>query len=655
MMTDPLIPSAPSWVGLALAAIGLATVLAASGACFLSVFGGLRVATAAGARRCEELLYGVYLYSVVGFGGLLLGFRLLSSFALFVTLLALAAFVVRRRRRGRPTLGGRSTRAANSRDWWAPGLVIVGTAIWTLSNFAGLEVTAQQVTLIPWQDLFFHARELGNFARFRGDPGTLHWSMYGESIEVYHHGNYIVAALLTDLTGLAAIQVATSLYPFLGMLLTGAAMIVLAQSTLGTGTAVLAVLLLFFVPDPSAFIPGFTRWFSYFFFQQVGVGGAYAVGLIGLSMAVAAAAVRTDRIALTLWSGVLFLAAALFKAQIVIAFGVFYFAALAAALPGVGRGARTAAVTVVLIAYATALSVLASIPNAPSMGLALDGVRRVLRLGPDVQSDVPAFFLLPVAIVVVVAVTYGLLTIPLVVLGWRSRRVPSLRPVLALLASAIGAHLFVRLLLADNRGSGDAFEVSGKTFVLPYFIVVFGVAVLLRHAIGDPRQFWSRHRTSLQLAAVASFVATLGASYRLQVWPSASTARHIDVPMGLFKSAAMLRERAGPAELVQLCSNDEFNQLASLAERPVYVAKLMVNAAPYSAAERHRFARLDAMMQQADISGLKLLARENRIDWLVMTPACRAGWESGTSPAYSADGYRVYRVSHTGATFLKVT
>lgn len=654
MMTDSLIPSAASWVVLTLGAVSLAAVLAASGGCFLSVFRGLRIATAAGARRCEELLYGVYLYSVVGFGGLLVGLRLLSSFTLFVTLLALAALVARSRW-PRVTSTGLSIQAAGSREWWAPGLVIVGTAIWTLSNVAGLEVTAQRVTLIPWQDTFFHARELGNFARFRGDFGTLHWSMYGESIEVYHHGNYIVAALLADLTGLAAIQVATSFYPFLGMLLTGAAMIVLAQSTLGTGTAVLGVLLLFFVPDPSAFIPGFTRLFSYFFFQQVGVGGAYAVGLIGLSMAVASAAVRTGRIALTLWSGVLFLVAALFKAQIVIAFGVFYFVALAATLPGVGRGARAAAVTVVLIAYAMALSVLANIPNAPTMGLALDGVRRLLRLGPDAQSGVPAIFFLPAAMVVVVAVTYGLLTIPLVLLGWRSRRVPSLRPVMALLALAIGAHLLVRLLLADNKGSGDAFEVSVKTFVLPYFVVVFGLAVLLRHAIGDPRQFWLRHRISLQLTAVTGLVATLGAGYRLQVWPSASAARHIDVPMGLFKSAAMLRERAGPGELVQLCSNDEFNQLASLAERPVYVAKLMVNAEPYSAAERHRFARLDAMMRQDDVSGMTLLARENRIGWLVMTPNCRAGWESGTSPAYSADGYRVYRVSHTGITFLRVT
>ncbi len=652
-MTGSLIPTAASWVGLALAAVGLVAVLAASGGCFLSVFSGLRVATAVGARRCEELLYGVYGYSVAGFVGLLLGWRLLSSLGLFVALLAFAALVARRRR-PRAAPAGLSIRAGIAREWWAPGLVVVGTAIWTLSNVAGLDISAQRVTLVPWQDVFFHARELGNFARFRGDAGALHWSMYGEPIAVYHHGSYIVAALLTDLTGLAALQVATSFYPFLGMALTGAAMIVLAQSARDTGTAVLAVALLFFVPDPSAFIPGFTRWFSYFFFQQVGVGGAYAVGLIGLSLAVAAAVVRSGRITLTLWSGVLFLTAALFKVQIVIAFGVFFFVFLAAALPGVGRGTRAAAVIVVLMAYAIAVGVLAKIPNAPTMGLALDGVRRVLRLGPDAQLGASTFVFLPIAMVAVVLVTYGLLTIPLALLSWRLRRVPTLRPILALLAAAIGAHLYVRLLLADNTGYGDALEVSGKTFVLPYFIVVFALAVLLRHAIGDPRRFGSRRRVPLQLAALAGLVATLGAGYRLQVWPSAVGAFEIDVPMGLFKSAVMLRERAGPHELVQLCSNDHFNQLASLTERPVYVAKLMVNAAPYSAAERYRLARLDSMMRQDDVAGLRRLARENRIDWLVLTPACRAGWERGTTPAYSADGYRVYRLSQTAAT-LKVT
>jgi hypothetical protein len=646
---DALIPTTAAWCWLVVVAGLVVLVLTLWGAAFLGAFAALRVAGTPAARRCEELLYGVLGFSAIGFAGVLSGVRLLWTFAIGSVLLAVTGLVRQRRRArapapvpARPAPGPRTGLPA----WWAPALVLLGSALWSAANLRGLETVPDGVSLRPWVDFYFHARQIGNFSQFRGDPGSLHWALYGEPIAAYHYGSYIVAALVADLGGLSAMHLATSLFPVLGMVLTGAAMIVLAESSAGPRAAVIGVALLFFVPDVSSFVPGFTRQYSYFFFQQVGVGGAYAVAAMGLALASAAKAIRTRSLLLTAWSGALFLLGALFKIQIVMAFGVFFFACLALTAPGVARALRIAGACIVVAIYALAVARLGRIENAPTLSMSLEGVRQMFHLQAAGGSGIlAAVALVPVGALAIFAATYGLLLPLMASLMWRLRGDPAMRPTIVLALGALFAHACVRLLIDDNRGYGDIAEINRKTFVLPYLVVVYATAVLMARLVGDGTAIAPRRRPALLALGLVFAAATAFAAVRLQEWRGTSeTFSGVVVPRGLFDVATRIRAVSARGEVVQLCTNDRYNQLASLSERPVYVAKLLVNAAPLSATESERLSKLAAIMSLDSLDSAVALARLMHVSWFVMTPECHARWEEGLVASFSSHRYRLYHL-----------
>lgn len=637
-----------SWAWVVLVGFVLAWVLMHWGRAFLGTVHGLRMSTAEPARSAEELAYGILGFSVLGFAAVLAGVSLGATFVagsalVFGVFLVGQIRLTRTAETTRPSAASESNAASS--PWAAPAIVLLGSLIWSTHNFRGLEQSGNDLVLVPWVDFFFHARQISNFARFDGDAGILHSTMYGEALPPYHYASYVFSALLSRLGDVSAIQAATSVYPVIGMILTGAAMIVLAQGAGGRRAATFAVGLLFFLPDLSCWVPGFTRQYSYFFFQQVGVGGAYAVAMLGLSIASAFHARKTGSTLHIAWALVLLLLSALFKIQLVLAYGVFVVVLVVSWLPRLQPWWRAVLVASTLGLFAVAMTRMGSVPNAPTLDLSLQSVGKLFRLGSTGPSLVVLeTVLLPAAAVIVWAVTYGLVFPLLVHLLWSRRRDHSSRHLVFVAALFLVANVYVRFLINDNRGFGDIGEINRKTFVFPYFIAVFVSSALVckwripKNVRTQPAWPWACSIGALLLVAITAFSA-----FRLQYWPGYSAGfSNIVVPRGLADSAVFLRRNAAPDHIVQLCENDPFNQLATLSERPVYIAKLVVNAAPTSTEERRRFDGIDLINQQADFASARRLAAQSGIRWWLMTPRCHPGWESGKTPSISSDGYRLY-------------
>ena len=342
-----------SWAWLTAVSIAVLMVLTAWGYVILTLFPQLRINRSNFAFLCESLLHGFLLLSVAGFAGVFLNIRVYQTFAIISSLFILVWLLPLRM----PSANGKfldqpeCSKTENRLQIWALILVIAGSILWSFSSLRGLEETGGSIFLVPWVDFFFHARQIGNFAQFGGDFGTLNWAMYGESLPPYHYGSYMVSALVSYLGHIPSMQIATSLYPVLGMFLTGASIFVLASVTTGAASALLAVVLLFFLPDTSFWLPGSARWNSYFFFQQVGVGGSYAVAIMGLALAYALRAYQLKSLPFCLIALSIFSVAGLFKVQIFLAYSIFFFLFVIWNADWISKKLRFASVCVVIVAF----------------------------------------------------------------------------------------------------------------------------------------------------------------------------------------------------------------------------------------------------------------------------------------------------------------
>jgi hypothetical protein len=436
------------------------------------------------------------------------------------------------------------------------------------------------------------------------------------------------------------------------MLLTGAAMLVLVNATAGSSAALLTVALLFLLPDPSCWIPDSKRQNSYFFFQQVGVGGAYAVAIMGWALAYALRGFQIASWRFCFLSLSLFAVAGLFKIQIFLAYSFFFGLFVIWNAPWPSRWLRLLCGVVFAAVFFFALSKMAQVANAPTMAISSAGLRTYLE--PNLRSISavfgplpipPSWVLMAVAPLKLFAVTYGILFPVSAYLAWKLRKHRAARITAWLLVFWLTSHAIVRLLIADNQGFGDRTEVNTKTLVWPYFVVVYCSGVLMWSYVAAAN-FGPAVRKWLPVPFAGCLLLFSGAAAtRLQTWPSLSEMlTRTPSPKGLFESAAYLRKESLPLEVVQLCENDNLNQLATLAERPVYIAKLWVNAPAENPTERKRFAAVQRILDQRDFQGAKSLMRQADILWFLMTPTCRATWEPEVSPVLSSGGYRLYQI-----------
>jgi hypothetical protein len=544
-------------------------------------------------------------------------------------------------------------------------LVVVCAGFWSQENIAAIAMGANTVVVRPWVDEFFHATYVSLFAHANGAAHLSNPWVSGQPVGVYHYGGYMAASLLCRLTGLDAYSLTVGWYAPMGLLLTGLAARMLGGSLLGPWGGLGAVCFALLIPDPSYYGLG-NRWTSYFFFQTVGVGGAYAVAVLGMAWALFFTYLRT--------SGPRFFFAALlfgglslfFKAQIflVYSFGLLVFTALF--VPGVRWPTRALLLTGFLLALVFAAALLPRVPNAPT--LEIDPSRLGVNLGSIFNNFSPAVrawlhehwqnvanstarFWSGAAIVLVT--TYGAWLLAMILalgisvksrLPWAWNAFP-----LIMLAN----HLFVALCLAPNRGNFDPYEVIHKTFVLPYFAVTaWSGAMLFVKIAGSPSGTRLR-RLMLAAISVAALSTVYEAGQTVQSGLSWSGyLSRLGFQRGLYDAARFVREHTPTGSVVQYSENDGFSMFLALGERKSYVvhAHALVSAGPPTSEEVSRMREVGKLLELPTAEAVKAAAAALGIDWLLLSPKRQPLWAAQLKPDFESQGFRLFHVGH-GASF----
>jgi hypothetical protein len=298
--------------------------------------------------------------------------------------------------------------------------------------------------------------------------------------------------------------------------------------------------------------------------------------------------------------------------------------------------------------YGSALLLLKNIPNAPSLAFSWN------TLGANIDSFLPKLhapiipfplnlIALPVLVIPLFFLTYGLLFPVAIQLIFSARKKTTARNTLVILSVCLFSHACVRLMISPNTGYGDPHEINHKTFVLPYFMFVYGIAMLLYFRLSENPVLSRPTRATLMALLVAGISISVAKAPVLQHMGDSGKYWNTGVEQGLLDAAAHIRGHSRATDVVQLCENDPHNQLATFAERPVYISKIMVNAPPASAVEAKRFSSVENLLRQDSFDSASAAASALNISWLLVSPGCTVAWDSGALPVLSSNGYRLYR------------
>jgi hypothetical protein len=535
-------------------------------------------------------------------------------------------------------------------------LILVSAGFWSQENLRSLRLEGDVVISTPWQDIFFHALQVSVFARSDGYADLFDPLLSGRPLPLYHYGSYMIASLMCRLTDLDAYSIAAGWYAPMGMLLTGLAAWSLGASLLGTAGGLGAVFATMLVPDPSYYCLG-NRWTSYFFFQTVGIGGAYSVAVLGQSWAFFFASLRAEQ-ARNLTAALLFASLSLFyKATIflVYASGVLVFGTLF--LRGLGRWRKALLLAGLVMATAIGLFWIRRLPGAPTLAISMSGAQVNLemilhhfpppRFGSlqrylEHHRNYPAELL--VGIPLVLFSEHGSVVLAGAVAIWLSLRARLKRAWTLFPVWMLANHVFVALCLDSNHGPGDLYEVIHKTFVFPVFAVAAWSGATLLSRLGA----FSSPTTSRLVCGISVLALAVGYNAGSSVQsgiPWAKLATRLAVPRGLYDAAHFIRTRSGKSAVVQYSENDERAILAGLAERGSFIVHygLDPNNAP-SQFEAGRLEQVEDLLQLGTSDSARARAADLGIDWLLLSADRRPPWAEQLSPDFESRGFRLYRI-----------
>ncbi|MGZ5786210.1 MAG: hypothetical protein ACXWJM_09850 [Ramlibacter sp.] len=639
----------------------------------------LAVATGAGVALCSLLglqdeegidLVPALLLGMIALGTLLIVLSFttpLSILGNFVLASMLTAFGIYR---ARVPSGGASTAQlmpyASNEALFTLGLSMVAGACWSVENLKGIRLVAPDVfESFPWQDMFFHGKNVARFIHSHG-PSTLgNDRVLGRPLDVYHYASYAIPAFIGRVSGAQAYSLATSILPVLGMGWTGMAAYSLGKTCANGRVGAFAACGVLLVPDASFFGLG-NSWTGYFFFQQVGVGALYAVSTLAMAASLGMHAIKTGSRRLMVGAAVLVAASALYKVQIVLVYGVPLFIFLLWNFRRHHWHASLVAIAGTLLSYAVFVSLLGRVPHAPSLSFsaagALVNLEQIIRSFPSPLAAALSVFFPPTAsylhlvalgVPLVLVSTYGIWLVALAAAPVLMKKTNGAqRLVFFCGVLALCAHVVVALGVAPNTsGWGDPFEIIHKTFVWPYYLVVVSCCIVIGSWLGDePPITWGRQvRAGFALAIVfaTGLVATIGPTVQASLIFSA-TAMRLKLSRSLYEAADYLRTRSAPNSIVQYSENDPYLMLSSLSERDSYVIQCVVNCPPDPETAR-RFAILRSILELPDIAEVRANARKLGIDWLVVKGGSRS-WQSapGANPETTFGDLYLYSTRATG-------
>lgn len=545
-------------------------------------------------------------------------------------------------------------------------IVLLGSGFWSYENLQSLTISPEWIIAHPWKDMFFHATLVSLFAGSSGADSLSNPVIAGQALPIYHFAGYLIPSVMGSVSGVASYSLATGFYAPLGMLFAGLSAFYFGSVLFNRYAGLTAVIGIMLIPDPSYFFLG-NRWTSFFFFQQVGVGGSYGVAVLGLAWAFLFKGISTDRYRLLLGALILFAVSATYKVQLIV---VYSFAPLIFCCLFFKRLSRITRVVLPLL-YCLSVFILVSfspaIKNTPTLSFSTLGIESnivmiIRNFGPWINSWLRPLFesansyleQLAIGIPVVLVSTYGIwlpvFALILLVLLRRRSSVPFAAPFAAFICFMLINHLIVALCLAPNsRGGGDAFEIIHKTFVWPYFALVVSTSALVGYMISGCS---IREKLSPFIIAATLLVSMIGlftvstAGKTVQsglTWSESFT--NTRIPRGLYDSAQFIRQNAAKSAIVQNFDNDGYMILTALGERKSFVLSKIINSNGPAKATKERLNAVSQLFQGKNKADFRNAASALGIDWLVVD-AQKIPQSLGDLPAaFESRGYMVLKTN----------
>lgn len=541
---------------------------------------------------------------------------------------------------------------------WTVIIALIATTLWSAENLKGFKfISTHTIKIHPWFDILFHARQIGVFMHGHG-IGTLYNIMQsGEQLTIYHYASYLISALVAAISQTPAIHVTCGLYPTLGLFWTCLAAYSVGKYCFNNQVGFIVVCGLLLIPD-SSFIGLTSGWNGYYFFQEVGIGGEYAVATLGMAFALGIAAINKHSLKCLIFSAFLAGTTVFFKSQIALVYVLPLLLFLILSFPVFNLKIKLMLSGLAIFFYYLVLYILTHYVELPptiafSTAGAIKNLHMTLELSPShfyhklihlVNFQSAYFYQLLVGIPIELISNFGIWLVLLAFALLLSRKINHFRHFNLIPFMIIISYLIVTLGLDVNHGTGDEYEVIHKTFVFPYFII----ATWTMAVIGD----WLIKRKNIallkRLQVIPIFIGLICIFFFGRViesrWHSPFT--DLRLAKGLYDSAEFIRTHSKPNEIAQLSINDEYLAFMAFSERYTYVTHYQLNVKPLADETVDRFTHLANIFKQRDVISAKKYAQALGINWLVIAPETTVRWlgDPNAKPLFESNGYTVYTI-----------
>ncbi|MFT6987792.1 MAG: hypothetical protein ACJAT7_003654 [Psychromonas sp.] len=592
-------------------------------------------------------------FILVSFALMLMAFTTTNEIGVNFWILAIVGFLIT----SAPTVSKTLLSSNFSKfDFIALMLIICGSVIWSQENLRAMSIDEHIVTFHPWYDLYFHASKIDIFANSTGMNDLSDQFHSGRPLPLYHYGSYMASALISNLSGVTAYPIAAGWYAPVGFILTGLAAWTLGSSTMGSYGGLGAVFAVTLLPDPSFYKLG-NGWTSYYFFQTVGIGGAYATAILALAWAFLFRFLESSKIRYIVVAFIFAGFSALFKSTIFVAYSFLLPLFAIVFFKGFSKHQKLLYLFCALAILAVAVEVLEYVPTAPTLTLSTSGAEanfnQIIRsFGQNITSlhaaikDIVTLspsVLVMFAPLLITSATYGLV-LPLAAFVFIiSLRGNVAKPWLYFPIFILLNHAIVSLLLAPNISPrGDLFEIIHKTFVWPYFAISIWAFANVANILSEFRTLTNKLTTSAFI--LVSSITALYCGKNVQSNMSFSKGNvNRTISRGLYDIGVYLRERSNKNDVLQNENNYYDMELTAISGVDSYILTPYYRVSQKrSEEENERINDVEKLLKLDKSTDVIAGATVLGIDWLILSPSFKFGWKSEMSPVYSSNGYELY-------------
>lgn len=548
-------------------------------------------------------------------------------------------------------------------------LSLVAASLWAQDSIRAQIVLPECVLLRPWVDSLFHARQIQTFRDAIGPVAIDDPRMAGQPMWFYHHGSYLVPALLSKVSGTPAFLAHASFQVPFGLVLTGLAAYALVGSLWGARAGVAAASVLYFVPDASWHGLA-SPWLSYHWLQQVAPAGLYGVAILAVAWLLMFEGCRSGRLSLVALAFLTTGFALHYKAHLFVAAAFLVWIYPGVFLRGVRWRWKLVWLAFAVASFVGVVALSRRVESIPVLRLDGSAIKEYLsvniswltsgsdrqfftaRLTPTSSFSQDLFW----GAVLLAYGTVGffglaLLVILFVVLRRRVlRETSSVRlehvvfPFLIL-----GNYLVMALGLAfNNKPPAHREELLHRPFVWAYFVVSAWAGGLVYALYLKDRV---RRSDSFRNTLVVALMVWVGVPYLLgqnvQVGPHwGRTVTNLAYPRGYFECARYIREHAPSGDVVQDAEGDPRLMFGAIGEHPAYAIDYFDPRRPPALLKR--LEELRGFKAMTDAVAIRQFAARRRIRWFVTHPSTRLGWPASIrkSPVFCSKQFCVYSFVH---------